>query len=244
MEDSILKTTKKLLGLSDDYDVFDLDIILHINSALMTLSDLGVGQSSGFTITDDSSMWADFIPNDSRLNAIKTYVAQKVRLAFDPPQNQFAVIALQDQIKEAEWRINVRQEATDYVTPGDPPALWTPSGMDNPIHITNGLSWWISFTYKTDEGTPISVTDVKMEFRQGTEKRGRVLYTTEGANPSLLVDYSQSPKVIVTLPGDATANKEHQEAWFDAWAISSDNGERVLLMNPRFVNFHSNVSEL
>lgn len=123
MEQSILNSTKKLLGLSPDYAPFDHDLIIHINSVFLTLADLGIGPAAGFSIEDDTATWDQFLNNDSRANAARQYLYMKTRLAFDPPQNQFGVIALQDQIKELEWRINVRQEATDWVDPMPKPPI-------------------------------------------------------------------------------------------------------------------------
>jgi len=108
LEDSILKTTKKILGLADDYDVFDLDVITHINSAFGTLNQLGIGPEAGFMIEDDAATWSDFIPDDDlRLNPVKTYVYLRVRRLFDPPTTSFHLEAQDQQIKELEWRLNV-----------------------------------------------------------------------------------------------------------------------------------------
>ena len=42
MDESILVSIKKLLGIAEDYNYFDQDIIMHINAALMILTQLGV----------------------------------------------------------------------------------------------------------------------------------------------------------------------------------------------------------
>lgn len=117
MEQSILNSTKKILGLDAAYTPFDHDLIIHINSVFMTLADLGIGPAAGFMIEDATATWDQFLPNDNRVNAARQYMYMKTRLAFDPPQSQFAISALEDQIRELEWRINVRQEATDWVNP-------------------------------------------------------------------------------------------------------------------------------
>jgi len=110
VEDSILKSTKKILGLADDYTVFDLDVITHINAAFSILDQLGVGPLGGFYITDDTAVWGDFIAPDNQMNLIKTYVFLKVRMLFDPPGTSFLISAMTDQIKEYEWRLNVFRE--------------------------------------------------------------------------------------------------------------------------------------
>ena len=114
MDDSILNSVKKILGIASDYDAFDTDIIIHINSVFSTLTQLGLGPNEGFMIEDDSAVWEDFLLGDKRLNAIKTYVYLRVRVLFDPPTTGFVLAALQEQIKELEWRMNVVREADSY----------------------------------------------------------------------------------------------------------------------------------
>lgn len=117
MSDSILTSTKKMLGLEDDYTAFDLDIILHINSALATLTQLGVGPTEGFFIEDKEALWVDLLGTDPRLNSVKQYVFLRVRLVFDPPQTSYAVEAMKEQIREHEWRLNVHMESTIWTDP-------------------------------------------------------------------------------------------------------------------------------
>lgn len=117
MSDSILESTKKVLNLSTDYDVFDQDVIMHINSALGTLNQLGIGPSQGFMIENDNATWTAFLEGDLRLNSVKTYVYLRVRLLFDPPGTSFAIAAIQDQIKELEWRLNAQRESDKWVSP-------------------------------------------------------------------------------------------------------------------------------
>ncbi len=110
MEESILKSTKKILGLADSYTPFDLDVITHINASFSILDQLGVGPLGGFFIEDDSSEWSDYEAPPNQLNLIKTYVFLKVRMLFDPPGTSFLISAMTDQIKEYEWRLNVFRE--------------------------------------------------------------------------------------------------------------------------------------
>lgn len=105
--DSILTSIKKLLGITEEYEHFDTDIIIHINTVFSTLTQLGVGPKKGFSITDKSSVWNDFIPKSSNtLECIKTYVYLKVKLVFDPPLNSAVIESINRQISELEWRIN------------------------------------------------------------------------------------------------------------------------------------------
>lgn len=110
MNDSVLDTIKKLLGVSPDYDVFDMDIIVHINSAFATLHQLNVGPTTPFIITDNSDVWSSFTGSNSAIESAKTYVWAKVRLAFDPPTTSFGIEALEKLSKELEWRLNVQSE--------------------------------------------------------------------------------------------------------------------------------------
>lgn len=121
MANSILNDVKKTLGLESDYDVFDQELIIHINTVFLTLSQLGVGPVEGFSIEDESATWDAYITTANQ-NAVKTYIYLRVRTIFDPPASSFLVTAMQDQIKELEWRLDVDYERTGYVDP-DPPTI-------------------------------------------------------------------------------------------------------------------------
>jgi hypothetical protein len=123
MSDSILTSTKKVLGLDESYTAFDQDVILHINSVFNTLTQLGIGPLAGFAIEDNAAVWADFIGTDLRLNLVKTYVYLRVRMLFDPPTTGYLVTAMQEQIKELEWRLNVYREETGWVDPDPIPTF-------------------------------------------------------------------------------------------------------------------------
>lgn len=106
--ESILTSIKKLLGITEEYEHFDIDIIMHINSAFSVLTQLGVGPKEGFHIEDDSTEWSEFLFEDTRLEMVKTYIYLKVRLAFDSTNLSSAVIeSINRQINELEWRINI-----------------------------------------------------------------------------------------------------------------------------------------
>lgn len=107
--DSILNSVKKKLGIQEDYTHFDEDIIIDINSVFMILNQLGVGPDEPFTIEDEDTYWEDFIDN-TRIEAVKSYMYMKVRLMFDPPTSGFLVDSLNKQIAELEWRMLVQAE--------------------------------------------------------------------------------------------------------------------------------------
>lgn len=123
MSESILKSVKKTLNLQPDYEAFDPDVVMHVNSVFSTLNQLGVGPASGFMIEDGGPTWSEFLGNDPRLNHIKTYVYLRVRLLFDPPATGFHTKAMQEQIQELEWRINAQREDTQWVDPTPPVVL-------------------------------------------------------------------------------------------------------------------------
>ena len=104
--DSILTSIKKLLGIEEEYTQFDSDIIMHINTVFLNLTQLGVGPAEGFLIEDDSATWDDFIGDSNQLQAVKTYVYLKVKLLFDPPLSSSVTESINRIISELEWRLN------------------------------------------------------------------------------------------------------------------------------------------
>jgi hypothetical protein len=111
MEDSILTSVKKMLGPEEDYEHFDPDLIIHINSVLATLNQLGVGPDEGFSIEDKNAKWSDFITDERLLNLVPTYVYLKVRLLFDPPSVSAVLDSINREANRYEWRINVAAES-------------------------------------------------------------------------------------------------------------------------------------
>ena len=110
MNDSILLTIKKLLGIDKNYNVFDSDIIIHINSVFMILYQLGVGPDKPFSIEGESETWSQFSSDVSLYQLVKSYIYLKVRLIFDPPSAGVLHQAVERQISEFEWRLNVQSE--------------------------------------------------------------------------------------------------------------------------------------
>jgi hypothetical protein len=117
MSDSILNTTKKILGIDPDYTAFDPDIMMHINSVFVTLNDLGIGPDEGFAIEDALATWQDFLGDDKRYNSVKTYVYLRVRFLFDPPATSFLIASMKEQVQELEWRLNVHREGESWTNP-------------------------------------------------------------------------------------------------------------------------------
>lgn len=100
-----------MLGLAADYDAFDVDVVVDINAAMLTLKQLGVGPDTGYSITGSDEVWTD-IPNidASSLNAVKQYIYLKTRMLFDPPTTSSHIDAMKSAISELEWRLCLEAE--------------------------------------------------------------------------------------------------------------------------------------
>lgn len=120
MEPSILNSTKKILGIGDADTSFDVDIVMHVNSVLSVLTQVGIGPSEGYMIEDSTATWDAFIGTDPRLNLVKTYLYLRVRLLFDPPGTSYALDSMKNQIAEFEWRLNVQREEESWIDPTIP----------------------------------------------------------------------------------------------------------------------------
>ena len=120
MEESILETISKLLGVQVSEDFFDTDILVHINSAFNQLCQLGVGPDKPYSITGADETWSDFMPNIPDFEAVKTYIYLYVRLIFDPPTSGFVTDAIKARMAELEWRMYVQadNEKDDIFHPG------------------------------------------------------------------------------------------------------------------------------
>ncbi len=107
---SILTSIKKMLGPAEEYEHFDADLIIHINSAFSILTQLGIGPKGGFVIHDKSALWTDFLKDETKLELVKSYVYMKVKLIFDPPASSAALASMERMVTEFEWRANIAVE--------------------------------------------------------------------------------------------------------------------------------------
>lgn len=114
--ESILTSIKKLLGIEADYTHFDPDIIMHINSVFMILSQLGVGPEGGYRIEDESNTWDEYISFEDNLDSVKSYIHLQVKLLFDPPQSSAVMEAMKRMIDQLEWRLNVEAEQKNSIS--------------------------------------------------------------------------------------------------------------------------------
>lgn len=124
MEQSILTSTKKVLGIAADDTSFDDDILTHINTAFSNLHDLGIGPVSGFVVEEAETEWAAYFPNETDpivlkvwLSKVKAVVHLRVRLLFDPPTVAYLLDSTKEQLREAEWRLNVNREDIEWTDP-------------------------------------------------------------------------------------------------------------------------------
>lgn len=128
LEESILKSVKKSLGLDPEYKAFDHDVITHINSCFFSLNQLGIGPPEGFMIEDETDRWSDFVDGDlnvSAKNALQTYFYLKVRSYFDPPGTPHHITAMNEQIAELEHRLLTERELNKW-TPQQSSSLSLP----------------------------------------------------------------------------------------------------------------------
>ena len=128
MTDSILDSVKLALSINPDYDAYDSDIIMHINSVFSILHQVGASPIDGFYVTDSSSTWLDYIGEAQHVNMVKSYVVLRVRLLFDPPSSAFALDSMERQAKELEWRLSCLD------------IQFNPTLTDNAVYVFDGGS--------------------------------------------------------------------------------------------------------
>ena len=109
--DSVLTTTKKLLGIDADDDSFDSDICVGINSSIITLSQLGLEGKAGFIVVNEEQKWSDYLDDNTLLPMVQQYIHLKTRMSFDPPQSSIVGESLKQIIAELEWRIRLASES-------------------------------------------------------------------------------------------------------------------------------------
>ncbi len=107
-DESILDSIKKMLGIEPSCEDFDSSIISHINTAFMTLNQLGVGPEKGYRIKNNSNEWKEFINEDMQLDDVKDYIYLKVKMIFDPPINGSIIESYKQTIQELEWRLMIK----------------------------------------------------------------------------------------------------------------------------------------
>lgn len=111
MDESVLDSIKRILGIDTGCQGFDADIMLHVNSTFSTLYQIGVDSARSKQVEDKNVTWEDIFSEDEDLvPMIKQYVFLKVRLVFDPPSSSFVMESMNKMIDELEWRIHIEAE--------------------------------------------------------------------------------------------------------------------------------------
>ena len=160
---SILTSTKKLAGMTEEYTAYDDQIIMYINSTLLRLKQIGVGPSEGFVVTGYSETWEQLIPNDKFLReSTKAYVGAKVKMQFDPPTASSAIEALKQMISEYEWCLNVEAESNPVEEPTDKPS-------DDPIVNKDTIGVVVDCTTLFIRSKPDPLSEVLGTLTRGAE---------------------------------------------------------------------------
>lgn len=111
LRDSILNTIKIGIGYPEDYDPFDNELILYINSSLRYVNQLGIGRRD-YVVSSKENTWSEFLMSDDieKFSEVQTYITLQVKLLHDPPSNSFLIDSYKKTINELEWRLNVDAE--------------------------------------------------------------------------------------------------------------------------------------
>lgn len=110
MDDSILNSVKDMIAGGAIHEHFDNELIMHINTVIANLREIGIGPEEGFAIKDESATWSDLVGDSKKLEAVKSYVSFKVRMMFDPPTSSAVSEAIKANIQELEWRLGTTYE--------------------------------------------------------------------------------------------------------------------------------------
>lgn len=110
LDQSILRTIKQMLGLTNELTAFDEELIVHINSVFTILNQLDVGSDDGFMITGYDETWSELTDQVTIATMVKEYIYLKVRMIFDPPASSVVSEAYNQRIAELEWRMNIQAE--------------------------------------------------------------------------------------------------------------------------------------
>lgn len=108
-EISILNSIKEIIGVHPEYDDFDNQLILHINTVLQLLVQKGIGKEGVF-ITDGNTTWSDFLlERQVNVRCIISWAGLKVKMLFDPPANSVLKQSYDENLKELEWMFYITE---------------------------------------------------------------------------------------------------------------------------------------
>lgn len=136
MEESILRSIKKLLGIGADYTAFDQDVMMHINSVFAVMHQIGASPPDGFVITGNDETWSDFLADRKHLELVRSYMYLQVKVLFDPPTTSFALDSINRVGKEYEWRLSILENAFTNGNGGSTPGvgeayIWDLTGLSD-----------------------------------------------------------------------------------------------------------------
>lgn len=120
MEESVLDSTKKILGLDANYNAFDQDVLTFLNSALNRLRQLGYPSAVPGGVGTSDLTWAELFPGEEQLADIKNYIYLRVRLAYDPPDKPHHVAAMKEQREELEYELMTERRVRRWGSPSSP----------------------------------------------------------------------------------------------------------------------------
>lgn len=117
METSILKTIRSMLDMDPDDEVYNTDLIVHINSSIMVLCQVGIGPKDGFRISGIAETWNELLGDSKMLESAKEYIYLRTKIGFDPPTNSFVMEAMKTMASELEVRLNMQVDPGEGDTP-------------------------------------------------------------------------------------------------------------------------------
>lgn len=208
--DSILDSVKKAIGLDSTNTAFDLDVTMFINSAFGSLRQLGVGADTGFLISDNTTLWAQYVADLAILGMVKSYIFLCVRLSFDPPEGRMTMPAMQKMIEEMAWRINIEAERIN--PPTDP--FGSPEEMD----ILGVMRTYIAPAVVQLQFASVVTPDAS---------QGNVFYLTMTADCTINPPVNGSDGQHITLEIDSG---NFTATWGNGWDFG-DAGTPVLSIN-------------
>ena len=225
--DSILTSIKKMLGIVEDYEQFDQDIIIHINSVFMILNQLGVGPQKGFSINDKTSTWGEYISDDQNLEAVKTYVYMKVRLMFDPPLTSAVADAMNRNISELEWRINAMVDNGELKSSDAPDTgkvyliTWTTDGYisTNDGSVKSEVGSLYSDFVETTPGSKLTITNTMT-----TDTQYNAFYDSD---KKFLSSFSTVSGTVITVPENAKYFRLSKYTTASVVVVSGDINDRL-----------------
>lgn len=111
MDESILDSIKRRLGLSTDYIPFDKELIGFINSAMSILTQYGIGPKKGYQIEALNDTWEDYLGDKVVQRGLaEEYIFLYVKQAWDPTGSDTISNVITERLKELTYRLILQAE--------------------------------------------------------------------------------------------------------------------------------------